>query len=107
LIGSAKEKSECRSGVGVSLPSGSFSIIFESAQEKGNRLQEDITRTTNSGIHHKDIQAFRSLAIAPRALDVIRWELSSSSWQSFWVPDKSVSSALHCSILVIADFASA
>jgi hypothetical protein len=49
---------------------------------------------------------FKYFAITLRTFDVAWGKLSNRSWQSFWALDKVVSSASHCSILVIADLAS-
>jgi hypothetical protein len=79
LIGSAKENQSAVRELAFHYRMGRSALYLKVRRRKETDCKKILQERPIQLYINKDIQAFRSLAITPRALDVIRWELSSSS----------------------------
>jgi hypothetical protein len=83
LIGSAKGNQSAVRELAFLCRMGRSALYLEVRRRKETNCKETLQERPTRLCINTGIQMFRCFAITPRALDVIRRELSSSSWQSF------------------------
>jgi hypothetical protein len=83
LVGSAKENQSAIRELAFLCRMGRSALYLKACRRKETNCKKVLQERPIRLYITSGVQMFRCFAITPRALDVIRRELSSSSWQSF------------------------